>query len=219
MLGAIPAGSTNFRSVQQEKLLYQTESVGSNPMYNVMVAYWSPKGKKKTDLAFYLIFISMIKLKDILQEGNQGLWNWYKQQLPDWPDYVINDLFFSKLNTSQDLQDKKEHVNNMKQMWKGIKWKFEKLHLNFDSFSKETQDTMKQRQMGKANPNQVPDDEKRHQTQSNLIKKRGISKQPIILIKNTNTNGYELIEGWHRTMQYLNHFPEGYTCPAWVGYL
>jgi hypothetical protein len=27
-----------------------------------------------------------------------------------------------------------------------------------------------------------------------------------------------LIEGWHRTIQHLKEFPQGYTGPAWVGY-
>jgi GNAT superfamily N-acetyltransferase len=31
-----------------------------------------------------------------------------------------------------------------------------------------------------------------------------------------HTNGYDLIEGWHRTIQHFARYPEGYTGPAWV---
>jgi GNAT superfamily N-acetyltransferase len=43
-----------------------------------------------------------------------------------------------------------------------------------------------------------------------------VSEEPIIVAK--LSNGYDLIEGWHRTIQHLKEFPQGYTAPAWVGY-
>jgi len=159
----------------------------------------------------------MIKLKSLILEKNQGLWNWYKQQLPNWPDYVIKDLFFVKLKSTTDAIEKKAHIDTIKKVYPNLKWKFKKLSLTFDSFDRNTKILMKNRDMGKSNPFQVPDDEKRHQTQLSLLQKRGISKQPIIVIK--KSDGYELWEGWHRTLQYLQHFPNGFTCPAWVGYI
>lgn len=159
----------------------------------------------------------MIKLKWIILESNRGLWNWYKQQLPTWPDYVIKDLIFSKLKSVSDMKDKKEWIGGIKKALPNVRWKLEKLELMFDAFSKDTQDTMKKRDMGKSNPYQVPNDTNRHQTQLDLIKKRGISKQPIIVIK--KPDGYDLWEGWHRTLQYLQYYPNGFTCPAWVGYI
>ena len=44
----------------------------------------------------------------------------------------------------------------------------------------------------------------------------GPSKEPIILINNGNQ--YELLEGWHRTIQSLEMWPEGYEQIAWIGY-
>lgn len=145
-----------------------------------------------------------------------GLWNWYKQQLPDWPDYVIKDFVFAKLKSVNDMKDKKEWIDHIKKMLYNVKWKFEKINLTFDSFTEDTKTIMKKRDMGKSNPSQVPNDTERHQTQAALLQKRGISKQPIIVIK--KSDGYDLWEGWHRTLQYLNAFPNGYICPAWVGY-
>lgn len=48
-----------------------------------------------------------------------------------------------------------------------------------------------------------------------MIKKQGISEEPIIV---TKINGeYELQEGWHRVIQALILWPEGYEQNAWVG--
>jgi len=44
----------------------------------------------------------------------------------------------------------------------------------------------------------------------------GVNPEPIIVAK--LSNGYDLIEGWHRTIQHLQAYPEGYTASAWVGY-
>jgi hypothetical protein len=49
-----------------------------------------------------------------------------------------------------------------------------------------------------------------------MIQQKGVSEEPIIVAK--LSNGYDLIEGWHRTIQHLKEFPQGYTAPAWVGY-
>ena len=50
-----------------------------------------------------------------------------------------------------------------------------------------------------------------------MIQKQGVSSEPIILFK--RRYGYELVEGWHRTMQNLKAYPQGYKGLAWVGYL
>ena len=154
---------------------------------------------------------------DVISERNQGLWNWYKQQLPDWPDYVIKDFIFVKLKSVSDMEEKKAWIDHIKKTLPNVKWKLEKLNLTFDSFSKDTQEAMKKRDMGKSNPHQVPKDIERHQTQAALLQQRGVSKEPIIVIK--KSDGYDLWEGWHRTLQYLKQFPDGFSCPAWVGHI
>jgi hypothetical protein len=86
-----------------------------------------------------------------------------------------------------------------------------------DSFNKDTRDGIEKRSGGKLNPDQVPKDTERHQTQAALLQSRGVSKEPIIVIK--RADGYDLWEGFHRTIQNLNQFPQGYTCPAYVGHV
>jgi hypothetical protein len=68
---------------------------------------------------------------------------------------------------------------------------------------------------GKANPDQVPRDAERHATQAQLAQQQGgVRKEPVILVK--RPDGYDLIEGWHRTIQHFAEYPNGYTGPAWV---
>ena len=47
-----------------------------------------------------------------------------------------------------------------------------------------------------------------------MIQKGGVSKEPAILIK--RPEGYDLLEGWHRTIQHFHMYPNGYTGPAYV---
>jgi predicted nucleotidyltransferase len=146
---------------------------------------------------------------------SQGLFKWFKQQLPTWPDYVINDMFVVKLKSRKEVEEKREHMNFIKKKYPNMKWELKVLEVTFDIFDRDTQDALKKRDGGKCNPNQVPNDVARHAVQSNLLKSRGVSKEPLIMIKNGNS--YSLWEGWHRTIQNLNQFPNGYKCNAWIG--
>jgi hypothetical protein len=61
----------------------------------------------------------------------------------------------------------------------------------------------------------VPRDKERHATQAALAQQQGgVRKEPVLLIK--TAKGYELLEGWHRTIQHFAKYPNGYTGPAYV---
>ena len=61
----------------------------------------------------------------------------------------------------------------------------------------------------------VPKDKERHATQAALAQQQGgVRKEPVLLIK--TSKGYELLEGWHRTIQHFAKYPNGYTGPAYV---
>jgi phage gp37-like protein len=61
----------------------------------------------------------------------------------------------------------------------------------------------------------IPRDAERHATQARLAQQQGgIRSEPVILIK--RPDGYELLEGWHRTIQHFHKFPDGYTGPAYI---
>lgn len=156
-----------------------------------------------------------MRLQDIFESRN-GLLLYLKSKFPTWPEYVIRDFLYRivKDDTSQyAINDVLDSVRE--QCGRGI-WKLEKLEITFDIFDKDTSDWMKERIARYAPNNLPPNDAQRHVQQAELLNQRGISKEPIIVIK--INDGYDLIEGWHRTIQSLKMFPEGYIGPAWVCY-
>jgi hypothetical protein len=61
----------------------------------------------------------------------------------------------------------------------------------------------------------IQKEKERHATQAALAQQQGgVRKEPVLLIK--TAKGYELLEGWHRTIQHFVKYPEGYTGPAYV---
>ena len=62
---------------------------------------------------------------------------------------------------------------------------------------------------------QTMKDAERHATQAKLAQQQGgVRKEPVIIIK--TSKGYELLEGWHRTIQHFAANPQGYVGPAYV---
>ncbi len=153
---------------------------------------------------------------EVLLELRQGLDKYTKQQFPNWPDYVIRDFIYKGIK-NMPSDEAKEFIDTQKKELPVKQWKLENLKITLEIFDTETQRRLNIRQGGSANPFEVPNDAERHSTQAAMIQKQGISKEPIIVIKQGSE--YELLEGWHRTIQHLNAYPEGYTGPAWVGYL
>jgi hypothetical protein len=153
---------------------------------------------------------------EFLIELRQGLDQYLKQQFPDWPEYVVRDFLYKNIK-DMPPNEMKEWLDFQKKDLPIKQWKLENLKITQDIFDAETQKRLNQRQGGSSNPFNVPKDAERHATQATMIQKQGISKEPIIVIKRGNQ--YELLEGWHRTIQHLKSYPNGYTGPAWVGYL
>jgi hypothetical protein len=86
--------------------------------------------------------------------------------------------------------------------------------ITLDFFSEETQKLLEPRMKGQMSQF-IPNDAERHATQKEILKKKGVSNEPIIM---TLVDGeYELEEGFHRTIQSLLLWPEGYKQVAWVG--
>lgn len=128
------------------------------------------------------------------------------------PNYVFDDFVMSddgffqkelkkilKINPDADEEDIAVQFSD----WADINWKLKTLEVNPNNFTKENLKTMIQRKFGNANPNKVPDDEKRTEYQRKLMKKLkpGTNKAVIMLNKG---NELKLIEGWHRTMAILS---------------
>jgi len=149
-----------------------------------------------------------------LTEARDSLFAFVKRHFPTWPDYVLKDFLYAQAKGIRDQAELDDFLKRNKQDFGNCKWTLTKLPITFDIFTPKTQRMLASREGGSSNPFQVPRDAERHAQQSQMIQQKGVSAEPIIVAK--LSNGYDLIEGWHRTIQHLKAFPQGYTGPAWV---
>jgi hypothetical protein len=153
-----------------------------------------------------------------LNEYRDQLWTWVQSKFPrtQWPEYVQRDFLYAKAKGNKNRKDLEDFLDEVQRDFGRVKWQLEKLPITLDIFTPKTQRMIQSREGGSSNPYQVPKDAERHSLQQKMIQQKGVSQEPIIVAK--LSNGYDLIEGWHRTIQHLKEFPQGYTAPAWVGY-
>lgn len=151
-----------------------------------------------------------------LNEYRDQLWSWVQSKFPrtHWPEYVQRDFLYAKAKGMKNQKDLEDFLDEIQQDYGNCKWTLTKIPITLDIFTPKTQRMIQSREGGSSNPFQVPRDAERHAQQSQMIQQKGVSAEPIIVAK--LANGYDLIEGWHRTIQHLKAFPQGYTGPAWV---
>ena len=144
------------------------------------------------------------------------MFNYLKEKLLDTPEYVVYDWFY-KCNKNETQENIEEVINK----YKDLEWTLkENFHMNLNILSEETFKRLKQRWGGKKVKG-LDDDEERHLIQSGLIKidenKVITPTEPIILLELLNGK-YELVEGWHRTIQIFKLSPKGFEYPnVWIG--
>jgi hypothetical protein len=141
--------------------------------------------------------------------------NYLREKLPNTPEYVVYDWFY-KCNKNETQENIEEVINK----YKDVEWTLkENFHMNLNILSEETFKRLKQRWGGKKVKG-LDDDEERHKIQSGLIEINGnkviTPTEPIIML---DLNGkYELVEGWHRTIQIFKLSPKGFEYPnVWIG--
>jgi len=150
--------------------------------------------------------------EDQINELRQGLLGYLKQQLPNTPDYVIQDWIYKMIKNYDDVNTKEGIQDWIDTQLKNIKWETKtNFPITMDIFSDKTQKELKSKIGGEVRQD-VKKDIERHKTQQKLLKSQGISKEPIILFK-TKNGKYELGEGWHRTTQAFKMYPEGFIQP------
>jgi len=170
----------------------------------------------------------MIKLLDILKEKigeynvvnkqnlnelRQSFLDYLKQQLPNTPDYVIQDWIYKMLKQSDNVNTAENIQDWIDSHLKNLKWEYKtNFPMTIDIFNDKTQQELKSRIEGEIRQD-VNKDIERHKTQQRLLKSQGISKEPIILMK-TKDGKYALGEGWHRTTQSFKMYPKGFTQPS-----
>lgn len=166
-----------------------------------------------------------MRAKEFLSElRNKGLYSFVKQILPTWPDYVLKDWVYNYMRApalAGDVQNiNKNYVLEIignADLTPETKWIYnDKQPFKIDMFNAITQQRLQQRAGGKPPVGfTVPDDASRHATQAAFAKKQGgIRSEPVILVK--RNDGYELLEGWHRTIQHFASYPQGYYGPAYI---
>jgi len=153
-----------------------------------------------------------------LNEIRDQLWTWVQSKFPrtQWPEYVQRDFLYQQAKGIRNQTELDDFLKRNRNDFGKVQWRLEKLPITMDIFTPKTQRMILSREGGSSNPFQVPRDAERHSQQLKMIQQKGVSEEPIIVAK--LSNGYDLIEGWHRTIQHLKEFPQGYTAPAWVGY-
>ena len=144
-----------------------------------------------------------------LTEVRGGTLKWFTSKMPNVPAYVIRDFVYSTKD------DDPEHMKFLIDLANSLDWKQETVTITMDFWNSDTQAKIKKREGGSKNPFGVPQDAGRHAKQKELLLKTGPSTEPIIIEK--TSKGYELHEGWHRTIQSMATWPEGYKQIAWIG--
>jgi hypothetical protein len=154
--------------------------------------------------------ISRVKeLMGLITEVRKGWYELLKQKLPHFPEYVLKDWIYRKVDEYKDY----ESFNNWINDWLvDIEWEYQKdFPITMDIFGERTKKELQERIDGMVRSD-VENDVERHEAQKELLKSRGISQEPIILFQ-TKDGSYELGEGWHRTVQAFSVFPEGFIQP------
>jgi hypothetical protein len=164
-------------------------------------------------------FKEWLKINEI---RNKGLYRMFSAEHPKMPKYVRDDLYTSRIayslkngmNTS--TKNRNTTVTSASDIFKvsglkGIKWTKRPVFLrgNFGKisgitpydFDKDTQWRMLNRRFGMREEKQIRNDAARTAKQKELMQQRGDSNEPVIVLM--TLKGYKLLEGWHRTMNYL----------------
>lgn len=168
----------------------------------------------------------------VFETRNKDIYALMRPFFSDTPEYVFKQLFytndgffkteFTKL-VNKDASDEK--IETIFSDWTDIEWKKEVINVNFNDFTKSTKKLMKKRKMGDLNLEIVPNDKKRNIFHKDLAETTYGDNEPVIMIK--SSDGYELLEGWHRTMSILSlgsDDSENYEdwdkvkLNAWIGY-
>lgn len=158
-----------------------------------------------------------------LLETRDSMYQYIKSIVPTWPDYVVKDWLYSGLGKEYDYSGKdpelikNDIIGSLENAGlKNAKWKFiPNMKFTMDMWNHDTYQKL-ERRIGGQIMKSVPNDAERHATQDSLAQKEGgIRKEPVILIQHSDDD-YELVEGWHRTIQHFKSYPDGYTGPAYV---
>jgi hypothetical protein len=186
-----------------------------------------------------LVIYELSRLKQGVAEGKQTvteyrdrMYQYLKSIVPNWPDYIVKDWLYANFAKGETYNKEKgwsfatvgkDIPMILKDMGLSVDTNWQlvpNMKFTMDMWEPKTLKRLQARAGGNAKSADpavhIPArDAERHATQAALAKQQGgVRKEPVILMK--TTNGYELLEGWHRTIQHFHMYPDGYTGPAYV---
>ena len=171
-----------------------------------------------------------MRAQEFVTEYRDRMYQYLKSIVPTWPDYIVKDWLYANFARGATQGPGwsfetigKDIPNILKDMGLNVDTKWQlvpDMKFTMDMWEPKTLKRLQARAGGNtksADPDvHIPaNDAERHATQAALAQKQGgVRKEPVILIK--TAQGYELLEGWHRTIQHFAMYPQGYTGPAYV---
>jgi hypothetical protein len=165
-----------------------------------------------------------MRASEFLIELRDRMYQYIRSIVPTWPEYVVQDWLYKgrgkNKNYTTDSRAVKDEIIEMiadaglspnVNPWQLVP----NMKFTMDMFEPKSKRKLIGRAGGTSDMGMgIPKDAERHATQAALIQQGGVSREPAILIK--FGNGYELLEGWHRTIQHFARYPDGYVGPAYV---
>jgi hypothetical protein len=149
------------------------------------------------------------EMMGVITEVRKGWYNLLREKLPNFPEYVLKDWIYRKVD---DYKDYELFLNWVDEFLVDIEWEYEKnFPMTMDIFTDNTKNQLEVR-MGGTIISHVEKDSERHEKQKEILQSKGISEEPIILFR-TKDGKYELGEGWHRTTQTFIQHPDGFIQP------
>lgn len=199
-------GDSQRHGIPKNATIAQLEKAAKAPGRKGQLARWQlnmRRGRKKS-----------------LKETRQAAWQWLKKQLPTWPDYVLRDWVYNVFKGDLTGIDPNLELWKMLQgenMSADTQWVYvPNQKFTMSMWNHWTVDRLTRRAGGKIDPNiGVTRDAERHEMQKKMMAQQGGIRSEPVIMKETPA-GYELIEGWHRTIQHFAAYPDGYTAPAWI---
>jgi hypothetical protein len=177
-----------------------------------------------------------MRAQEFITERRDRMYQYIRSIVPTWPEYIVKDWLYANqakpFGRQSNITPADRSFETLRTFIPELladigltvdtKWQLvPNMKFTMDMWEPKTKQRLIARAGGKPTelvpstmaPNMK--DAERHATQAALAKQQGgVRKEPVILIK--TPQGYELLEGWHRTIQHFARYPDGYTGPAYV---
>jgi hypothetical protein len=177
-----------------------------------------------------------MRAQEFITELRDRMYQYIRSIVPTWPEYIVKDWLYANqakpFGRQSNITPADRSFETLRTFIPELladigltvdtKWQLvPNMKFTMDMWEPKTKQRLIARAGGKPTelvpstmaPNMK--DAERHATQAALAKQQGgVRKEPVIMIK--TPQGYELLEGWHRTIQHFARYPDGYTGPAYV---